>query len=363
LLSNLVTLNNRTCFIDSDDLQDLTTLFETVRCRVGTLVTLLSSQTLSRPWCCGEVVTAHSKGVPKFVIRESSFEELTEHNFENLETVLDLESSVLVTYHIQSKAIAEAYRALMKLEFVKMFTVPDVNHFTQLSKCILNRTYTVQDAKKIPEPRGAVLLLSDVLDPEATAAAALLEQELAAPMMKHNAKILLSADHPDASEEDVLSWITQSVGVIFVLSRDTFQSAFLLRVHTALTSQGKVVPVNTTSFSSFPTDSFYSTRLPELAAKITDATVTELEGSIRHFFSFISCPLNTAGSKNAISTEIAKVAKRFEESSASVQKKLTLTRAPTSPTSKTPAEASVEAPAKENKVSLAGDYTELIMKV
>eukprot|EP00929_Paragymnodinium_shiwhaense_P046161 TRINITY_DN23505_c0_g1_i1.p1 TRINITY_DN23505_c0_g1~~TRINITY_DN23505_c0_g1_i1.p1 ORF type:complete len:1249 (+),score=232.02 TRINITY_DN23505_c0_g1_i1:68-3814(+) len=50
-------------FLDSEDLQDLTTLRKTVR-HSQYLVTLLTTGFLSRPWCLIEVVTAHCSDVP-----------------------------------------------------------------------------------------------------------------------------------------------------------------------------------------------------------------------------------------------------------------------------------------------------------
>ncbi|CAE7718406.1 SCUBE3 [Symbiodinium microadriaticum] len=51
-------------FLDSDELQDLDSLFESVRSNVAFLVPLLTPQMISRPWCVGELVTAHFNRVP-----------------------------------------------------------------------------------------------------------------------------------------------------------------------------------------------------------------------------------------------------------------------------------------------------------
>ena len=39
-------------------------LFDVVRCKVDTIVVLLSKMVLTRPWCIGEITTAYLNGVP-----------------------------------------------------------------------------------------------------------------------------------------------------------------------------------------------------------------------------------------------------------------------------------------------------------
>merc|ERR1719171_2108853 len=168
LISNNLAAAGKSCFIDSDDLQDLTTLFETVRSRVGTLCVLLSSQTLSRPWCCGEVVTAFQKVVPKYVIREASFRELGDKDLEHLDSILDLESSVLTSYHITPEMIRDAYQHLMTLPYKSFPAVPSVQNYVNLADGILKDVYDYNDVVQEGKDSAfnTVLILSDVLDAE-----------------------------------------------------------------------------------------------------------------------------------------------------------------------------------------------------
>ena len=46
-------------FIDCDDLKNLEMLFEYVGRQTDTVVVLFSKELLLRPWCVGELVTAH----------------------------------------------------------------------------------------------------------------------------------------------------------------------------------------------------------------------------------------------------------------------------------------------------------------
>jgi ABC-type glycerol-3-phosphate transport system substrate-binding protein len=54
---------NRPVFYDCDNLSSFTTIFGSVK-RSQSMVVLLSGQTCSRPWCVGEITTAHLCGIP-----------------------------------------------------------------------------------------------------------------------------------------------------------------------------------------------------------------------------------------------------------------------------------------------------------
>ncbi len=50
-------------FIDSDDLKELDQLFDIAKCKVRRLVVYLTRDTLTRPWCAGEVFVEGALGV------------------------------------------------------------------------------------------------------------------------------------------------------------------------------------------------------------------------------------------------------------------------------------------------------------
>ena len=82
----------REVFLDSDNLEDLSTLFATVAHQVGSLVVLCSAEVLSRPWCVGEMTTAHRHGVDVILILFPNFRWPTEEFVSNYAThVSDIE--------------------------------------------------------------------------------------------------------------------------------------------------------------------------------------------------------------------------------------------------------------------------------
>ena len=51
-------------FLDSDELEALDLIFDTVRCYTQNLVILLTKETLHRMWCAGEIATAVACKIP-----------------------------------------------------------------------------------------------------------------------------------------------------------------------------------------------------------------------------------------------------------------------------------------------------------
>lgn len=116
LINVLLAQRKLRCFIDSDNLTDLSTLFFTVASgQVGTLVVLLSSETLRRPWCCGEICVAMAAGVQLLVLRDPSFDEGWIDDSDEIEKLA--KDPVLSGHHIQLKTVEDSYSKLRKLPY------------------------------------------------------------------------------------------------------------------------------------------------------------------------------------------------------------------------------------------------------
>jgi hypothetical protein len=166
---------------------------------------------------------------------------------------------------------------------------------------------------------NSVLILSDVLDVEATAAAAIIEEFLKASVETMGYHLHLLADKPD--DDTIQTRIAESLCVIFVLTKDSLQQNFIRWVHAAYEMELPIVPVSTTSFDSFPTEAFYTHRLPRL---ISEPQVYEV--SLRVFFQQIACALNVAGSRSSIRTDVGRIAERIEARGDAMKESLAVRR-------------------------------------
>ena len=105
-------------FLDSDDLLNLDTLFDTVSQRTQNLVLLLTREILQRPWCVGEIVCSMRAKVHMVCVQCDDFEARA-NMFEELEQVwTESEKNLLANSGIPMSAIRAALQhvdALPKL--------------------------------------------------------------------------------------------------------------------------------------------------------------------------------------------------------------------------------------------------------
>mmetsp|Transcript_111438 Transcript_111438/g.354723 ORF Transcript_111438/g.354723 Transcript_111438/m.354723 type:complete len:1595 (-) Transcript_111438:541-5325(-) len=108
---------NSKVFLDSDNLEDLDSLFDVVRVGTATLVVILSPEVLTRMWCAGEVVTA-SRNLVKILPLFCGNTQLPTDNEVLGFISLWTEDQVLIlnSYNIDVTAIQDAYRGLRALE-------------------------------------------------------------------------------------------------------------------------------------------------------------------------------------------------------------------------------------------------------
>eukprot|EP00971_Amphidinium_carterae_P255034 5062959-Amphidinium_carterae.1 len=74
---------HRKVFVDTDDLQNLGTLFDMVDQDTENLVCIHSSHLLTRPWCVGEVTTAYRAKISMQVVRLHLVEKPSDNFIEN----------------------------------------------------------------------------------------------------------------------------------------------------------------------------------------------------------------------------------------------------------------------------------------
>ena len=71
--SDLMKTLGKRVYLDSDELEHLDTLLATVQFEVRFFVLLLTQETLWRPWCAGEIVTAKKAKVPFVLVKFDDF--------------------------------------------------------------------------------------------------------------------------------------------------------------------------------------------------------------------------------------------------------------------------------------------------
>jgi len=106
-------MSNCRVFIDSDDLVNLDGLFDIVKNDVKVFVVVLTSHTLRRAWCCGEIVSAHATMLKMHTVVTATFVPPENAQMENLENYISSLDSTLSNYGISTKDVQQALSKLL----------------------------------------------------------------------------------------------------------------------------------------------------------------------------------------------------------------------------------------------------------
>lgn len=319
-------------FIDSDDLQELDNLFDTVKTKVGRLVVYLTRETLKRPWCAGEICTAIRAKKEVLVIRTPTFVYPTEMELADLGSYIDLKGCNLSHYGMEFADIAEAFRILLS----------DQTPYVGLPKGGTRRWKVAADAaayveptgtlirmlshhqSKEPVPRGSVLsedsieaeILGDpsmtcgsvlvCCDPdsdEACASSAVIASKMRGAVMgmEEQTNVLCLCDMHHEHWKELASGVAEARSVIVVLSHNTMRTLqqLLVMVELMIAGTADVIPVRVPGFE-FPEDDYFERDFPKLWPG--DPLVAELH--IRNFFKKIAINLEIAGSDTILARQI-----------------------------------------------------------
>jgi hypothetical protein len=185
----LLSMRGKKVFIDSDDLQDLDTLFDTVRVRTKNLCVYATAETLKRPWCAGEIVVAAGQKINIVLVRTPGFADPTPEEMMDMWEYLDPSRTVLSAYGMGNEDVRRAYEYLLTNKVVRVMhqgIAPGLSKFNELETFLLSKTHT-HDGSPLEKLEaimltkdivtsfsGTVVISSDPADEEATAAAGIL---------------------------------------------------------------------------------------------------------------------------------------------------------------------------------------------
>jgi len=174
----------RQVFVDADNLENLDTLFETVRSQVEIIVAVATRHLLSRPWCLGELVTAKVNEVETIPLFYHDFEMPTDLFIASCDTEMDLES--LYSNGITVEAVKETMLWVRKWERMGCHLPERMwpRHWVDVSRHLASKTQTfhiehgkVDRAASMPYEAPRLFIISD-LGGEAMATSYLLNKML-----------------------------------------------------------------------------------------------------------------------------------------------------------------------------------------
>ena len=256
-------------FVDSDHLKNLDALFDVVKTSIQQLVAYLTSATLRRPWCAGEVATAFTNKIKMVAVRHPSFKDdfLPQPSdgmspemslgSNDITSYIDEADFNLIDYSIRNRAILEAFIFLTKsCETVEWPASHGRHTFVVISMSIMGKA--ADELKEVQLVGDRRLLLStDLSDDEATAAAAIVVFKIQEEVLSSQISgMTCICDVQGVTSEDVFNASVRSKGVAIMLSKDSLCCIQQIAAILGSVSQDIVTPVLLPYFE-FPNPEFW----------------------------------------------------------------------------------------------------------
>mmetsp|Transcript_38386 Transcript_38386/g.86322 ORF Transcript_38386/g.86322 Transcript_38386/m.86322 type:complete len:486 (+) Transcript_38386:2-1459(+) len=327
----LVAKTGRKVFIDSDDLVELDSLFNIVKSKVKLLLVYLTRDTLTRPWCVGEITTAfNSHGrVRVLTVRTPSFQQPSEEEASRMYDLVDHGSCNLQEQGLDRDLITEALlRVVGKTTQTIHLNAAQrgSQKFLDVANRVLSKgtetssrpappSASERPAKTKAAPRaGQVVASADTSDDEAVAAITILMKKIAPALCALVDKGVVNlVDMDDGSElSDEIAHVEMSSACVFVLSRRSLEvvDQVVMIVAGMSISTVSMVPVNLWDFK-FPTNAFYEdfARLWPTDLQINADIAQE---RVKAFFKLITVFFATMSSDSVLDTQAEQVVSRID---------------------------------------------------
>jgi len=310
-------------FIDSDNLDDLDSLFSMVAHQTQLLVVLCTKEILHRAWCLGEIITAHANEVEVLPVHFPDYFAPEEDFIADVAEHVDME--LLTEYGLGQDLARAALRSFVELPGIKMPTALDRGVLEKLLSRISGRLPAVASmstgkhlTKALVASPGSVLIF-DSHSREATASGMILQSLLVSVEQMDPSKMPVSIqDILDVLDEDVPCMASGIAAAMVICTDGCFsEPAFLLGLLWALAQEVPLVfPVVVSEGFRFPTPDFYE-RLEADVERLcrcagVDAQPDLLTPYVERLFKKIAVAFNTAASMQMLNVGAQSVARRLK---------------------------------------------------
>jgi len=303
-------------FLDSDNLVDLDTLFDSVAFKTETMVFVSSSELLTRPWCMGEITTASRHGIPAVKLALADFSNPKDDFIDNYATIMGDRLSVLTKYSVSVDDAQDAIRWFRDLEGIEVPIGINDAALQEIASAIMptgrisfkaKGTVKSTPANKPDASASSTVIIADPLNWEACSSAMILERML----------VMYFVDRPQDMPRilgpgDELPTVTKQV--LLICSGGVLESDDVLQRLISVTVKKLLIsPVIVEDGFRFPTKSFAEEHRHQLssllAAEAGNEKVDEHLEAIRSIFAIIGMMFmaKTASDKvlEAVAGEIA----------------------------------------------------------
>jgi len=312
-------------FIDSDDLTDLEALFDIVKMKVRHLVVYLTSGTLTRPYCAGEIATAMKSKLKVTAVKTASFVPPSDAMLINLGTYLDMASCNLEDHGLLLDTVASCYNKFLTGNIVRWIPFPKdiqgLKRFEYVAQDIIcsrrEMSEVGYDSQGRATSSGNALVSVDIDSDEAIAAAYILILKIESEVSDVYPGGVRALCDFDEQRRDIRRRLKRAHAVVVILSRGSLQCyqqldviVTCMQIQESHHDNGHVVlPVNLWDFQ-FPGAGFYESSLPAL----WQGDVQDVTEWLRSFFLLITVTLSTLASDVVITSQAKEVTTRLRNS-------------------------------------------------
>lgn len=300
-------------FLDSDELENLDNVFETVKSNTQNLVVVLTPEVLSRMWCAGEIVTAFQNELRVIPLLCDDFQFLNEDLILKVdEYFLPAQKQTSHSYGISIDMIKDSYRSLGKLEVVtlsRLSSLGEIEQTTQtlLQRCACGRSRSFFVLKITSSKEPAILILGSNQSAEVLAVCQVLQTLTQESMLEETAVI--------QDESQAKRWLLTAFYIVVVLSKGIlFEPSFarvLLIAHKF--DFLEYVNMNLDSTFEFPSLSFYD-QLESDECTFAAFTLSERKELIeiyRSLLSVLALPLTAWASNGLLNLQVSQMCRRL----------------------------------------------------
>ena len=318
LLKLLVAKHSNTeVFLDSDQLEDLDLIFDTIRLKTKSVVVVLTAELLKRMWCAGEIVTAFKNKVCTVPLICDDYEPLDELALEQIPDVWTAQQKQILAYHgIAMEDVQTAYRWLDDLEHLTIHRFASTQHHEEVAVEMLQRTavgmklFRPEIGKK-GKVKARILITGSVSDPEALATLEVFHHLVQTGLQKECVVV--------RSASEVMAYRPWAYYFVVLFSRgilrDTSFAQLLLSMYVdvedSVSRPLEIVTVNADTGFEFPSPEFLTELEENGLGKIGPHLGEPLAKAYRSLLNVLALPLSPMGSEGLLEKQVSEICRRF----------------------------------------------------
>lgn len=322
LIKLLISNHSKTrVFLDSDELEDLDLIFDTIRLKTRSVVVVLTPELLTRMWCAGEIVTAFKNKVITVPLICDGYLPPSTADIEGIPEVWTVQQKqILSFYGITMEDVQRAYAWLhdeLEALILSRFAPPHHRENTVVELLSMVRApmlyFRSMDGTKAAnhKVKARVLITGAVSDGEALATLEVFQIMLQKQLHKECAVV----QTPTA----LVAYKPWAYYFVILLSRGMLRDPGFAETLLSAYVEGEgvssrpleMVTVNADTHFEFPSAEFYRDLEEHSLPGVELHLGPHLSKAYRAMLNVLALPLSPMGSEGLLTKQVAEIARRF----------------------------------------------------